>query len=245
MKRHATLIAVTVLALCAQAAMAQSSSLYATSDDELQAAAAARFNDFDNRSRRHLPAVHRDVPRFTVYFNRRPEPREFAINDLITIIVQESFESEMESEKITQKNSQLQGGINQFPNLQLSDLIQLQTGGTSDTPTLVDVGAFRQRQGIGEYERTETMTGRVRARIIDIKPNGMLVLEARRTIINDEEQSLLIATGNCMPEDISTDNTVVSNRLENLFIKKNHSGDLRETTTRGWLSRLVDTVFDF
>jgi flagellar L-ring protein precursor FlgH len=177
--------------------------------------------------------------------NIRPEPREFMKNDLVTIIVRESFESEMDSEKSTEKTSDLSGGITQFPRLTLKDLLDLQIPQGTAGPALVELGFERSYEGEGEYERTESMTGRVRARIIDIKPNGMLVLEARRTIINDGEQSVLVATGNCMPEDITADNSILSTQLENLFIDKQHSGDLRDSGEKGWLTKLFDAVFDF
>lgn len=228
-----------------QQAAGQSSSLYATSDEQIDSVAANRYNQPLDRTRRALPDVHPDVPRFSAYVNIRPEPREFMLNDLITVVVRESFESEMDAEKSTEKSAELSGGITQFPRLTLKDLLDLQIPQGSAGEALVDLGFERSHEGEGEYERTESMTGRVRARIIDIKPNGMLVLEARRTIINDGEQSVLVATGNCMPEDISADNSVLSTQLENLFIDKQHSGDLRESGEKGWLTRLFDAVFDF
>ncbi|MEM6256896.1 MAG: flagellar basal body L-ring protein FlgH [Planctomycetota bacterium] len=235
----------TAVLLVGQHAVGQSSSLYATNEQQVDAVAAQRYNQPLDRSRRALPDVHPDVPRFSAYVNIRPEPREFMLNDLITIIVRESFESEMDAEKTTEKNSELSGGITQFPSLTLKDLLDLRVRQGETGPALVDLGFDRSYEGEGEYERTESMTGRVRARIIDIKPNGLLVLEARRTVINDGEQSVLVATGNCMPEDISVDNSVLSTQLENLFIDKQHSGDLRETGEKGWLTKLFDAVFDF
>ena len=228
-----------------QYAEAQSSSLYVVNDQDADRIAAERYGAPLDRSRRHLPDVHPDVPMLTAYVNQRPEPRDFQLNDLVTVIVRESFESEMESEKSTEKTAELSGGIRQFPRLTLKDLLNLQLNQGSSTEVAVDLGFDRTHEGAGEYERTESMTGRVRARIIDIKPNGMLVLEARRTVINDGEQSVLVATGNCMPEDITGDNTVLSTQLENLFIDKQHSGDLRDSGEKGWLTRLFDAVFDF
>jgi flagellar L-ring protein precursor FlgH len=226
-------------------ALGQTSSLYATSDDRVDSVAAQRYHQPMDRTRRALPDVHPDVPRYSAYVNVRPEPREFMINDLITVIVRESFESEMDSEKSTEKGSNLSGGITQFPRITLKDLLDLQIPQGTAGEALVELGFEREYEGEGEYERTESMTGRVRARIIDIKPNGLLVLEARRTIINDGEQSVLVATGNCMPEDISADNSILSTQLENLFIDKQHSGDLRKAGEKGWITKLFDTIFDF
>ncbi|MEO0475383.1 MAG: flagellar basal body L-ring protein FlgH [Planctomycetota bacterium] len=228
-----------------QQAAGQSSSLYANSGEQIDAVAAQRYHQPLDRTRTALPDVHPDVPRFSAYVNIRPEPREFMVNDLVTIIVRESFESEMDAEKTTEKTSDLSGGITQFPRLTLKDLLDLQIPQGTASPALVELGFEREYEGEGEYERTESMTGRVRARIIDIKPNGLLVLEARRTIINDGEQSVLVATGNCMPEDISADNSVLSTQLENLFIDKQHSGDLRDSGEKGWITKLFDAVFDF
>ncbi|MGB0768990.1 MAG: flagellar basal body L-ring protein FlgH [Phycisphaeraceae bacterium] len=240
-----TFLACSAALVLASQASAQSSSLY-TADDELHASVAIqRYSLPQDRSRRAMPDVHPDVPRFSAYVNNRPEPREFMVNDLVTIIVRESFESEMDSDKRTEKRSELSGGITQFPRLTLADLIDLQIPQGTAGPALLEMGFDRRFETRGDYERTESMTGRVRARIIDIKPNGMLVLEARRSVINDGEQSVLVATGNCMPEDISADNAVLSTQLENLFINKQHSGDLRENSDRGWITQLFDALFDF
>jgi len=228
-----------------QQAVAQSSSLYATSDEQVESVASQRYHQPLDRTRRSLPDVHPDVPRFSVYVNIRPEPREFMVNDLVTIIVRESFESEMDSKKNTEKTADLSGGITKFPRLTIADLLDLQIPQGTASPALVELGFDRSHEGKGEYDHTESMTGRVRARIIDIKPNGMMVLEARRTVINDGEQSVLVATGNCMPEDITADNSILSTQLENLFIDKQHSGDLRDSGEKGWLTRLFDAVFNF
>lgn len=239
------IILATVWMLCGLEAVGQSSSLYTTADDQTQQVAEARYGMPNDRTRRHLPDVHPDVPKLTAYVSRRPSPRDFQLNDLVTIIVREAFDSEMEAEKSTQKTSELSGGITQFPRLTLTDLLNLQLQQGTAGEAVVELGFERSHEGDGEYERSESMNGRVRARIIDIKPNGMLVLEARRTIINDGEQSVLVATGNVMPEDITADNTVLSTQLENLFIDKQHSGDLRDSGEKGWLTRVFDAVFDF
>ncbi len=244
-KRIGVLVGVGLSLLLGVEAGAQGSSLYTTSEDEMQLIAEQRYGLPQDRTRSHLPDVHPDVPLLTAYVSRRPEPREFQINDLVTIIIRESFESEMESEKSTEKESELSGGIRQFPRLTLKDLLDLQLNQGTAGAVELDLGFERSHEGEGEYERSESMTGRVRARIIDIKPNGMLVLEARRTIIEDNEQSVLVATGNCMPEDISADGTILSSQLENPYIDKQHSGDLRDVGEKGWLTRLFDAIFDF
>lgn len=243
-KRYGSTLLACVMMLCGFEAAGQSSSLY-TSADEMQQIAEARYSLPNDRTRRHLPDVNPAVPRLTVYVNRRPEPRDFQLNDLVTIIVRESFDSEMSADKSTEKKSDLSGGITKFPRLTIKDLLDLNLQQGTAGEAVVELGFDKKHEGKGDFERSESMTGRVRARIIDIKPNGMLVLEARRTLITDGEQSVLVATGNVMPDDITADGTVLSTQLENLFIDKQHSGDLRDSGEKGWLTRVFDAVFDF
>ena len=88
--------------------MAQSSSLYTTSDQQRHEIASTRYDLPTDHTRRHLPDVHPDVPRLTLYVDRRPEPREFMINDLVTIIVAESLETELDSEVSTERATEVQ-----------------------------------------------------------------------------------------------------------------------------------------
>ena len=48
------------------------------------------------------------------------------------------------------------------------------------------------------------------ATIIDIKPNGNLVFEARKQIRHDDEVSSMRLTGLCRSDDVTPDNSVLS-----------------------------------
>ena len=94
-------------------------------------------------------------------------------------------------------------------------------------------------------ESRESMTFNIAATVVDIRPNGNLVLEARKHIrINDNlwETSL---TGICRAIDIGPDNVVLSKDLIDLEIKKEDQGQLRDGVSRGWLQRWVDRFGPF
>lgn len=94
-------------------------------------------------------------------------------------------------------------------------------------------------------ESRESMTFNIAATVVDIRPNGNLVLEARKHIrINDNlwETSL---TGICRAIDIGPDNVVLSKDLIDLEIKKEDQGQLRDGTSRGWFQRWVDRFGPF
>jgi flagellar L-ring protein precursor FlgH len=51
-------------------------------------------------------------------------------------------------------------------------------------------------------------------------------------------------TGLVRPEDISSDNTVSSQRIANARIQYGGTGDFASTQERGWLSKFFNSVFN-
>ena len=89
------------------------------------------------------------------------------------------------------------------------------------------------------------MTARIQARVIDIKPNGTLVIEARKSVTSDHEHYTLVATGTCRVDDITVDNTILSSQLADLFIDKQHHGTLKRASEKGLFTNLLDAIFNF
>jgi flagellar L-ring protein precursor FlgH len=91
----------------------------------------------------------------------------------------------------------------------------------------------------------ESLTFNIAATVVDIRPNGNLVLEARKAVrINDNlwESSL---SGICRADDIGPDNVVLSKDLIDLEIRKEDRGHLRDGYSRGWLKRFWDRYGPF
>jgi flagellar L-ring protein precursor FlgH len=91
----------------------------------------------------------------------------------------------------------------------------------------------------------ESLTFNIAATVVDIRPNGNLVLEARKAVrINDNlwETSL---SGICRADDIGPDNVVLSKDVIDLEIRKEDRGHLRDGYSRGWLKRFWDRYGPF
>jgi flagellar L-ring protein precursor FlgH len=231
-------IALVTLALT-MAASAQSSSLYV----EAQAKPPARYETINGVADRLSPYV----AQASIAAVRLPEPHQFTINDLVTIIVRESIEAESDSELTTEKDASVKGLISAFPNLNVKDLINLQLdratmdGGNPE----VDITLGNQFEGEGEYERSDSFTTRLTSRIIDIKPNGTLVLEARKFIQSDDETVNIILTGTARKEDVTADNTILSTQIYDLQLVKKHSGELRKASKKGLVTKFFEMLFNF
>jgi flagellar L-ring protein precursor FlgH len=258
-------IVVTAIMIAAAATLAagQSSSLYLRGDGvQSRQAQPGQQSASNNRYSRPLdqssqptatgqrPAPHRLSPAIreaSLSAVQVPQRRQFAVNDLVTIIIREQSETDFESSIETEKSSEHSGEIAEFPRLTLSDLADLQVKPNQfddGTPQL-DVQAEREFEGEGEYSRSEEMSGRVTARIIDVKPNGTLVLEARKFIESDEESLRITITGTCRAEDVTADNTILSTELYDLHLSKQHDGELRNSTDKGLFTKVLDFIFNF
>ncbi|MEM1098023.1 MAG: flagellar basal body L-ring protein FlgH [Planctomycetota bacterium] len=187
-----------------------------------------------------------NVAEFSYFAVSRPAPRTYAIHDLVTIVIREDTSIDFEAELEAEKDSEVSGGIRDLPKLNLSDLLDLQISSSDvDPDILLDVEYDRSFSGEGEYSRRETMSARVQARIVDVKPNGTVVLEARKHIASDGETATLVATGVARVDDINANNEILSSQLYDLHVVKHGTGELRKSTKKGPLTKLLDAIFSF
>jgi len=229
-------VLVAVLAVSGSVAWGQSSSLYLT--DPTPPA-------------RQKNMIHNPVLEKSSYAAVLPlPPREFAVQDLVTIVIREQSSATLESNLETEKELTLRGETTRFPSVNLLNLLQGELNpsnrdGDANNFPGVDVSVTNDFEGEGDYERRDTMTTRLTARVVDIKPNGTLALEARTNIQNDEEKLTINVTGYARPDDIAADNTVLSTQMYDLRVKKQHEGEVRNANKKGILTKILDTIFNF
>ena len=175
-----------------------------------------------------------------------PEARIFQVHDLVQIVVRETSQAKSSHSLETTKESDLEWSIPKSPHFELADMLQFQLyGGRTDNRPELELTYNNEFKGDGEYERKDDFTARVTAEIIEILPNGNLILEARTTILTDKEEQVITVTGVCRAEDVTPANSVLSNQLHDLRIDKQHKGELRQANTRGFIGKVLDAIFSF
>jgi flagellar L-ring protein precursor FlgH len=91
-----------------------------------------------------------------------------------------------------------------------------------------------------DMETRDSLTFRIGAHIVDIQPNGNLVIEARRHIRIDEELWEQSLTGVVRRQSIGPDRTVRSDEIADLWVDKRKQGFVKDGYTRGWFTRWYD-----
>lgn len=165
-------------------------------------------------------------------------PRKFKVHDLVNIIVRQQKKYEADGKLNTKREWDIDGKLEEwfrfYPRNRLgSD--QLSSGQPS-----FKFGTKNENKMDGENEREDKFTTYIQATIIDVKPNGNLVLEARMEEQHDEEHFTITLTGVCRSEDVTATNSILSTQIANLVLVERNKGAVRDATTRGWIPRILD-----
>ena len=169
-------------------------------------------------------------------------PKTFRPGDLVTIIIREQRKWEADADLESKREFDLKSEIDAF--------IKHIDGGigssnfTRGKPN-IDYRLDQKLKTEGDSQREDRLTTRLTARIIDVKPNGLLVLEGRAQIAHDEEISEITLTGLCRKEDVTADNTVLSTQLADKMVRIANEGALRAAASRGWITKFLDWVRPF
>jgi flagellar L-ring protein precursor FlgH len=173
-----------------------------------------------------------------------PEPKVIRKHDLVTIIIREdsSFSSDASTE--SKRTSSIDAALTDFFKLKLKNF-ELEGGGIGPIPPGVKGNFNRNFKGEGTLDRSDKISARITAEVLDVKPNGTLVLQARKRIKTDEEEQIFTLTGTCRAEDITADNTILSTSLHDQELTKNHKGTVRNASRKGWGGKLLDALSPF
>ena len=180
----------------------------------------------------------------SMHYIAEPGARVIKKHDIITIIIDENSSTTSSQTLDTKKDSSSSASIDALVNwLQLLEL-RIEQGDISDTD-LIDLSTSRDFKGEGDYERKDRFSARISATVIDVKPNGTLVLQAKKTIARDSEISELVLSGLVREEDVTQQNTILSSQMADLKIILENEGDVKEAAEKGLITRVLDAVFAF
>jgi flagellar L-ring protein precursor FlgH len=181
-----------------------------------------------------------------VSFHAVPEPipRTLRKHDQVTIIVREESEFSSQGSAEVKKQADFEAALAEFIRLKIRNA-EIEGGGIGPTPPSIKYNSRNNFKGEGSVDRSDSLTTRVQAEVIDVKPNGTLVLQARSRIKTDDEDRTFVLTGTCRVEDVSADNTILSTQLYDKNIENRNKGTVRNATRRGWLPNLLDAINPF
>jgi flagellar L-ring protein FlgH len=145
------------------------------------------------------------------------------INDIVTVIVSEQASAVSTGLTKTQRTSNANAGITS-------------AAGPLAVPgrlaDLITVNGNNQLNGQGTTSRTTTLTTTISARVVDVLPNGFLVIEGSKTVLVNSENQIVTVRGVVRPYDLSRANTVSSENIAEMELKINGRGVVNDAVHR-------------
>lgn len=157
------------------------------------------------------------------------------IHDVISIVVIESLAASTDGQvKNTRASNASSGLTSLFGALKASNSLQNLVGQNSS------LGLSAQGQSTTNSSLSTTFGGEV----VDVLPNGMLVVQATRQLTFSQQTQLIKLRGLVRPEDVSAQNQVLSTAMTDLELEVTGRGIVSDSTYRQnplvrWLERLL------
>ncbi|HOQ03836.1 MAG TPA: flagellar basal body L-ring protein FlgH [Anaerohalosphaeraceae bacterium] len=109
----------------------------------------------------------------------------------------------------------------------------------------VDVDSSKSLSGKSDYKDERKIEDRITVVVMDIHPNGNLVVMGTRTReLNGDTQTIQVS-GIVRPRDISFDNTIRSEQVANFQMIAVNEGVTKDFTKPGWLGKFLDKIWPF
>jgi flagellar L-ring protein precursor FlgH len=95
----------------------------------------------------------------------------------------------------------------------------------------------RQFDGAGKSDQSNSLKGQVSAIVVDIYPNGNLMIRGEKMLTLNQGQEFVQISGMVRPDDIAADNSILSTQVADAQITYAGKGAMADANAAGWLSR--------
>ncbi len=143
------------------------------------------------------------------------------LGDILTVVIEIDDKAEMKNTTDRERSGSEDASVGAF--LGVANI--LPPGGLKLDPNL-EMGSKSNFSGSGEIKRNEKLTLRVAATVVEVLPNGHLVIQGDQEVRVNYELRDLQVTGIVRPEDISRHNEVEYDRIAGARIAYGGRGQL-------------------
>lgn len=180
------------------------------------------------------------------------KPRASKVHDRVTFVIDETTTTKIEAKnELNSENSSIINFKNWFkfdknangdrivkPYSMSSSDGTLASGNGNDAAQ-VNYKGESDHTGEGKTNRKATFSTKLSGEVIEVLPNGHLVVQARKSIhVNEETQEVLLV-GTVDPNDLNESSEVDGDKVIDLKVALKGKGDVADTIRQGWFSRVV------
>lgn len=174
-------------------------------------------------------AIYRAGYELTLFADQRAR----RIGDIITIVLVEKTNASKKASTKTKKDSSMEIATPEI------------WGGpvTRKGLEILSAAADAQREFTGEGDSTQSnsLTGRVSVTVVDVLPNGNLMVRGEKLLTLNQGSERIQVAGVIRAADVAPDNTVLSTQVADAHISYAGEGALADANTAGWMARFFQS----
>lgn len=156
------------------------------------------------------------------------------IGDILTITISEGStvdnETKRDLSKETSRSTTFDGKIGNFTDLG-------EFGVSADSSNKMN--------GQVKYEADRSFVDSITVVVVDILPNGNLVIMGSRTRKIEGDNQMIEVSGIVRPSDINFDNVITSEKVADFHIFVKNSGVSESFSQPGWLDKILNKIWPF
>lgn len=169
------------------------------------------------------------------------DKRAHNVGDILTIVVQENNTASKDNTTKTAKSSGIDASISSFLYPPTASSLLTKKG---QLPAM-KIDNKQDFSGGGQINNSEKITARIAVKVVDVLPNGNLVIEGTRQTSFAGETQDAVLRGVVRGDDVQSNNTVYSYNVADATIRYNSKGSVSDAQRKGWFTKIWDKVTPF
>lgn len=163
--------------------------------------------------------------------------KAYRLHDVVSIVVTESLAASTDGQVKNTRASNAASGVSSL------------FGALKATSALQNLAGMNASSGLtagGQSTTNSSLSTTFGAEVVDVLPNGMLVVQATRQLTFSQQTQLIQLRGLVRPEDVSSQNQVMSTAMTDLELEVTGKGIVNDSTYRqNPLVRLLERLVVF
>ena len=157
------------------------------------------------------------------------------VGDSVTITILENVSATQSSKSTLGRTGGIAAGVTALPFVKSTELAKANINASNNTTF----------EGKGDTASTNTFQGTITTTVVEVLPNGHLVVAGEKQIGLNQNVDVLRFSGTVDPSLLLPGNVVNSTQVANARIQSRGRGAQDEAQTVGWLSRFFLTLSPF
>lgn len=157
------------------------------------------------------------------------------VGDTLTVQITENTSASVKSNAKNERSSSIDASVDALAGLPGKSLLGLG----------VTAGNTNNFSGKGEGANNNVFTGTMTATVIEVLPNGNLLVSGEKQLAIGHQTEYVRVSGVVNPSFVDASNTIASNKIADARIEYKSAGYMSEGQMMGWLARFFLSVLPF